>query len=182
MGLFKIRDSQRSKVYRAESNLCAQEYNGLAGDTINDTIRFVEKVASNKKLLEKYPSLADGIIVKMNRCRSTSFAYGTRSITFSRIHFRNKTVILHEMAHIISKRHYGWDISGHGWQFAKTYLDLVRAILGVNAYTNLKESFRSNKVKYNAPRAKRELTEEQRAVLVARMAVARAARKKTKSN
>jgi hypothetical protein len=51
--------------------------------------------------------------------------------------------------------------------------------MGKSAHDDLLKSFKNHKVKFKEPRAKRVLTEEQREILVARMAKARAAKKKT---
>ena len=52
--------------------------------------------------------------------------------------------------------------------------------MGVEARNILRQSFKDHKVKYTKPRAKRELSEEQKEVLRARIAVARAAKEAKK--
>jgi hypothetical protein len=90
---------------------------------------------------------------------------------------RSKAVIIHEIAHHCSDEAHGTrDVAAHGWQFAATLLELVTHEMGADIGTELKASYKAKKVRHKAPRQRAPITDEQRAVLIERMAVARAAR------
>ena len=61
---------------------------------------------------------------------------------------RNKGVILHELAHTITRRRFGLLVAWHGAEFAYTYHQLVRIVMGKKAATQLEENFNKNKVDY----------------------------------
>ena len=82
----------------------------------------------------------------------------------------------HELSHLLQPS----GSAAHGWQFCSIELRLVRHFLGKEAYDKLKAEFKAGRVRFTKPRAKRELTPEQRAVLGERMAVARAAKAASK--
>ena len=86
-------------------------------------------------------------------------------------------VILHELAHAFNAAVNGrTKTAGHGREFAIIFLDLVRNVMGREAHAILKEEMRSRNVPTTKARKRREVTPEQRAELVDRMAKARAAR------
>lgn len=172
MNKARARDSRRNKLYTAERVL--EKYSTRLF-SIEEAQDFLKKNMSRKYITERYPEATDPVIVERTWGRS-SWAYGTRRIRLNEWGF-TQWILLHEMSHIVSKRHFGLDIAGHGWEFARTYLDIIRAVFGIDAYHELKTSFREHKVKFNPPRAKRVLTEEQKQVMIARMEKARAARK-----
>jgi Spy/CpxP family protein refolding chaperone len=90
---------------------------------------------------------------------------------------RSKAVIIHEIAHHCADEAYGVsDVAAHGWQFAATFLELATHELGAESGDALKKSFKEHRVRYRAPRQRKPLTPEQRAVLVERMAAARDAK------
>jgi len=55
-------------------------------------------------------------------------------------------------------------------------LDLVRFVMGREAHDVLKASFKEHKVRFTAPRAKRQYTPEQLEILRARLAAGREAK------
>jgi predicted SprT family Zn-dependent metalloprotease len=92
---------------------------------------------------------------------------------------RNEPVMIHELCHLIVQHDYrckGPKPAWHGWEFCQTYLKVVGNVMGPEARDALKASFKEEKVRFTPPRKKRELTEEQKQILRARMAVARAAK------
>lgn len=89
-------------------------------------------------------------------------------------------VVVHELAHAWDYRN-PYESAGHDAVYAALYLDLVNKLLGRAWGDKLTAAFTKHGVKYRAPRAKRQLTEEQRAALRERLAVARAA-KQAKEN
>jgi putative metallohydrolase (TIGR04338 family) len=169
------RDSQRQKVYNAESVLVIHRKDFKTLDEIKN---FVDKVFARKMIAKRY-DVGDKITFVLNSGRISYASYYVSTISLSRMYGMNDWIVLHEMAHLLAFRKYGTNIAGHGWQFVSTYLDLVLRIMGKSAHDDLLKSFKNHKVKFKEPRAKRVLTEEQREILVARMAKARAAKKKT---
>ena len=99
---------------------------------------------------------------------------GDKRIQMSDYH-ANEMICLHELAHAVCEYEFGTRVKHH-WQFCMVYLKLVGNVMGVEARNILRQSFKDHKVKYTKPRAKRELSEEQKEVLRARIAVARAAK------
>lgn len=57
----------------------------------------------------------------------------------------------------------------HGWEFCAIFLKLVLYMLGREAHDTVKASFKTHKVRFTKPRKKRELTEEEKDVLRARL-------------
>lgn len=86
-------------------------------------------------------------------------------------------VILHEMAHAFNAERNGrHSVAGHGREFVLIFLDLVRHVMGREAHDIFKAELRSRNVPVTKARKRRQVTPEQRAELVDRMAKARAAR------
>lgn len=85
---------------------------------------------------------------------------------------RNKAVILHEIAHVVTSPYVAW----HGWEFCDNLLKLVSRWLGQDEARRLRESFKAKKVRYRAPRKRKPVSPERRAELVAQLERARAAR------
>jgi putative metallohydrolase (TIGR04338 family) len=166
------RDSQRSKVYRSERVL-RQFANPLP--TITDIEKFITKEMSRKRIIDKYPDAVRSIVVADGRGRRRACAYGGRQISMPKWS-RNTHIVIHEVAHIISARHYGHQIAGHGWEYCSVYLDLVRHIMGVEAFETLKQSFKDHKVKFSEPKKRKPLSPEMRAALAERLKAARAAK------
>lgn len=172
------RDSQRSKVYRAERAA------GLVGHetapelaTVPLIEDYVETLMGRAWFKRRWPMAANREVeVRPGRGARRAFASGSRSITIPRW-ARHEGVILHEMAHIIVQREYQRsEAAAHGWQFCHVYLELVRYAIGREAADELKAQFRNCKVRYTKPRAKRVLSEEEKQVLRDRLGRARAAK------
>lgn len=164
------RDTQKSRVYKSDKALIK-----LAKPltTVKDIEKFADRLFTMKRLAHKYPfAIRRGApVVKDGRGQRRATG-GSHAISIP-IWARNEAVVLHELAHAISDRQYGVHVAGHGWQFASTYLDLAKWMMGQDAHSTLKAAFKQNKVRFKPPRAKRELTPEQRAVLVVRLQAAR---------
>lgn len=90
-------------------------------------------------------------------------------------------VIVHELAHVYDTRD-PYKFASHDRVFAALYLNLVRVLLGHRWGARLQAAFDKRKVKYRAERAKRNLTDEQRAVLRERLVKARAAKQEKKAS
>lgn len=171
------RDTQRKKVYQAEGAAFAKDSEAnVELSTVADIEKFVNHVFSMKRVQKAFPrafgnwdtpSVGDG----RARRRAGGNVYGIHMPKWSRC----KWIVLHELAHTISLR-VDSRIAFHGWEYCETYLLLVRYVLGLESYNRLKDSFKSHRIKFRAPRKRREITTEQRVALIERMAIARAAK------
>lgn len=156
------RDSQRSKVYRAEAVL-SKHCTPLK--ELHHIEAFVEKVRSSARVQDHFPHLTeDPVRVKAARGgRSTAFY---RGISISQWH-RNDWVVLHELAHIQVQRQHGhWKVAGHGREYCAVYLKLVLWFIGREAHDELKASFKEHRVKFTPPR---KLSPEARAAAAERL-------------
>lgn len=161
------RDSQRSKLYKAEKVL-----DSLSArlETIPEVEAYMDKVLSSAPIQRRYAKhLRRQITVKDGRGVRT--AKGCRYWVKLPRWARTQYIVLHEVAHSLTQRIHGDDVAGHGWQYAAIYLDLVRFGMGTEAHATLKASFKAGKVRFTEKR-KREATPEQ----LQRLAVMRAAR------
>lgn len=168
-----LRDTQRSKVYKAERVL-RQFAKPLP--KVADVERFVKKQMARKAITNRYPRATRVTKVKDGRGRRAACAWAGHTISIP-LWARNDAIVLHEMAHIIVNREF-WnvDYASHGWRFASVFLDLVRFVMGRDAHDALKASFKEHGVKFNKPRAKRVYTPEQIEILRTRLAAAKEAR------
>lgn len=173
MSNYGQRDSQRKKVYRAESVLLRF---AKPLREVSDVERFLRKQLKRQAILRRYPDAAEAFRVKDGRGTRNALAYGTHTISIP-LWARNEAIVLHEAAHVITSRHINVrKASAHGWEFCATLLDLVRFIMGREAHDALKQSFKDNKVRFTKPRKRKALTDEQRAALAERLASARLAK------
>lgn len=165
------RDSQRSKVYLAETPL------HWSSPQLSDqeAWAFFRKVQESAYVRRKY----NPPHIHLDYGRGGGKAHRWYQDRWGDVHHRavtlgvwarRKSVILHELAH-----HYAGLGHGHDWRFCEVYLDLVRHFLGQTEHDRLKESFKHNKVRFRKP-ATRTMTPEQKADATERLAAARAVR------
>lgn len=169
------RDSQRLRVYKAERRV---HHLGKPLREVEDIQRFIQKQLKRKAITSRYPDATRPIAIHHGGGRRNACAYGGWKISIP-LWARNELIVIHEVAHIVTNRHYGdkrSGVAGHGWQFCAVFLDLVRFIMGKEAHDALKASFKEHKVRFTAPRKKKWLTPEQKAALAERLAAARAAK------
>ena len=157
------RDSQRSKVYRAQ--WASQAYKGAerfptfaAAREWAITVCLAELPRRLGNASPHVPEIVQG------RSNSAARAYGSWRISLPEWAW-NKATILHEIAHI------AMPAERHGRLWAKRYAELVEKYMGKAAAAELKASFRAHGVKYSAPR---NLTLEQRQALRERAKLMRA--------
>lgn len=144
------RDSQRSKVYKAERRM--SEHMGQKM-TLCEVSNFVDKVVFSARFKALTQSVYHGIPVTIGdgRGRTSACAIGYHTIKLPNWS-RTKLVVLHELAHIAVTRSKDMMAPSHGWQFCHAYLALVRTFMGVDAGDRLKGHFKEMKVRYKAPR------------------------------
>lgn len=168
------RDSQRSKVYRAEG---ASKVKGKFLGTIPEIEAYLERVFSHEWFRRHFPH-ARRFTVKDGRGRRAAggSGYGFRAVITMPKWSRFETIILHELAHGLTELEWGRGTAWHGWEFCETFLKLVYHYMGREAGDKLKASFKEHRVRFRKPRRGRKLTPEQREAAVARLAAAREAK------
>lgn len=167
----RARDTQRQKHYDAEREALWSISTPLP--TVADVERYCRKTLARKRVIARWPQCGSMVDVGDGRGRRKACAIGTREIRIP-LWARNDAVVLHELAHIIVNRQWrGQTLASHGWQFASVFLDLVWLCMGAEARDALKAAYKKHGVRHKAPRAKRVMSPEQKAALVARLAVAR---------
>ena len=178
------RDVQRKRVYDAEREFRTWHGEGAPLPTVADVERFVRRVFSAKRVLRRWPFLQDHAIeVHCGAGCRNALAFDDQMIKIP-LWARTEFTVLHELAHIIHKRgakvsvtrQYGirppsldedraW-YQGHGYQFCRIFLDLVKLYMGGDMERALKRRFKMYRVRYKAPR---KLSPEQRLALANRL-------------
>ena len=157
------RDSQRSKLYKAEREIKSP----LADErieTVPEIQKWVDKICSYAWFKRRF---GNDIRIEVEDGRGRRSAQGERCL-YRRlkndnieiydgyiklpIWARKKWVILHEMAHAVCPYK-----PGHGRYFARCFLSLIHHVLGYEVKKEFVEAFKKNKVKYNPFRV---MTEE----------------------
>ena len=137
--------------------------------------RFAKKLWKSKRFRASFPKAAR-YLPEIHDGRGRFLPGGWHEgITIPK-HGRFTWVIVHELAHTVCQREHGTLVAGHGWQFCAIYLRLVLLTMGREAYDALRASFKKHRVRYSEPRKRKPLSAEQKAVLAARLAAARAAK------
>lgn len=159
------RDGQRKKLYAAENEAFASYPQQLRGRA--------QLIALAQVYAEQLGRKAPGVYLK--RGRRSHYDPNTRAVYLAVTHGATRDwVLTHELCHF-------WDdCTGankpwHGREFAALHLDVVTRVLGRAWGEKLRAAYVKHGVKFRAAR-KRELTDEQRAILRERLAKARAAK------
>ena len=164
------RDSQRSKVYRAE-NPVIDQYVIDKPMTLAQVRDYVKAIYQRERVRARFPRWRWGISVKVGSGRTrTSRAWArtmSSEIVFAPGHLHLPMLVLHEVAHCLSPVD-----ARHGPVWVDNYLWLVRTVMGREAHDKLKAAFLAGGVKIK-PKAKRTLTDEQRQALRDRMVALR---------
>jgi putative metallohydrolase (TIGR04338 family) len=168
-----MRDSQRQKVYDSEEPLDR----GATFTTVGECQAYVDRVLARKRLQRRYPRLPKTIVVHNgggNRRATALEQHGQLVIKLPKW-ARSEMVILHEIAHHVARTSDGqhW---AHNWKFCAVYLTLIREMMGTGPERELRQQFRSRRVRFTEPRARRVLSEEERSAAADRLAAAREAR------
>lgn len=176
--MYRERDQQRSRVYKSDEH-------GAPLPKVVDIERFVLRlfnmVRFNKEYgsavcgdkwkrpsaISKYPTSAPVVYDGRGRSRAGGWSRGITMPIWS----RDEGIVLHELAHTINIRMNGPRVSAHGWQYCAIYLKITLYMRGRQAHDELKAAFKTNRVRYTAPRKGRKLTPEQRAAAIARLSV-----------
>ncbi len=125
------RDNQRSRLYAAERAAWAC-YDPEPEMSWPEVKKFVFKVCHNLK--QDVPLLGQG-----QGARRAFVSFGGSRMVLPRW-ARKKTVILHELAHIISPDH-------HGPIFAKNYVSLIKRFIGSTEAAIMRMAYKQYRVK-----------------------------------
>lgn len=140
-----MRDSQKSKVYRAEGLVKKPDANERL-ETVEEIQAWINSItrkrwwrtyrlpSAEKASHRKYSIPYKSIEVRDGRARRN--ASGGFGVIKMPRWSRTKLIILHEVAHAIQTER-----PSHGRQFARIYLDLVSRFIGVEAATQLKGAY-----------------------------------------
>lgn len=175
----RLRDAQRSKVYKAEGAVKWESYDAHRTFTTVDDVQqwvdaFFERAYIKRRYVHFYSKHARSQVwVKDGRGsargRATVGPYGGSVIEMPP-HSRKTWYVLHELSH-----HLAGLSSDHHWLFVSVYLDLVRHIYGADAEKEFKAALRKHNVRWT-PKRTRTMSEEQKAAGTARLARHRAER------
>ena len=140
----KPRDSQRSKVYRAETRAW-QRINGqnTEFDTIVEVREWVDRIIASCWRKKLYPHITR-VMVGDGRGRQHAAGNPWRRKIWMPRWSRSKLVILHELCHVFIPPHLPW----HGCDFARAELEAVRRWIGPKAKRILREEFKRERVRY----------------------------------
>lgn len=174
------RDSQKSKVYDAEhlaETRCSVLVERLSPQECE---KLVKLILSRKFLSRRYRMPASVSIDYMNGGAGLASIWGA-SIILGRDVKRGGTrrsVVLHEMAHVLQGRSREWSGGGepHGWQFTSTMLLVVQTVCGKAVADELKRCYREKRARVTRPRKGRSLTDAEKAARAEGLARGRALR------
>jgi len=162
---YRPRDSQRKKLYAAERKHSLW-VNDSQFDSVGEVQKWVDNICKSRWFKNRFPRykldlsslMRDGIAtygIKVLDGRGRLRANGsTRGFIKLPVWTRSHLHILHEIAHVITRRtdHNGPLPAFHGREFCANYIALVRQFLGKEAGDELKECFRKSRVKYTRPK------------------------------
>jgi len=153
------RDSQRTKLYRAErafwNNHAAGQYTpDFNKGGFHELVHQVESIWADAAVKKAFPEIATRPVpnVKTNKRRGAHAAPYFNELAFSQGTCQ-PWVVIHELAHIIHYRivfadgQHATDQADHGPEYAAVYLRLTEICFGFEAREGLAASFRKGRVK-----------------------------------
>lgn len=156
------RDSQRARVYASERGAFIHT-GAIPAEEIK---ALVEEVMACKVTQRRWGLTRTWPIeVKFGGSRWARAGFNTIRFPFGTM----RRLVLHEVAHCINSQSAECakepKPEPHGWRFCAIYIDLVHRFMSPLDADALRAHFKFNRVKFTAPRTKREPTEAQRAAL-----------------
>lgn len=171
------RDSQKSRLYASEWEVFGRPY--MEFEDLQQLKDYLWTVLENRHVRNKYPiaeDIASGILgLKVSAGQGHRRAKTKREIGFFQVSFpvkaRCRWMVLHELAHVFTPREY----AGHGREFCRTYLHLIRLFFGEETQNKLKAAMKKHKCKYSKShtRWKTPPTQEEKDAMLARLMVGR---------
>lgn len=136
------RDTQRSKVYKAESVL---DKPSKKFETIKEVEKYLKRIFDSVWFKKNFPHKKQFKVGDGRRRRSASGGHwGNSGVRMSLPKWsRYESLVLHELAHGLTPLQYAW----HGPEFCCVYLRLVEQYMGKEAHQLLQFSFRDNDVR-----------------------------------
>lgn len=168
-----VRDSRRQKLYNAERAAKWPDTMKQWGrGSVPEMRAYVDKLCRSAWFVRRWPQFRV-YSIQVRDGRGHRNATGGGGVVQMPLWARKEWVLLHEVAHCVTGTGHK-----HDWMFCANYLALVHHQMGKDAADELRAQFKFHRVKYTKPRAKRPMTEEQKAILRERLKVARAAKGK----
>lgn len=138
-----MRDSQRSKLYKAETAFRKLELKSPLSDnplkTVTDAQIYVDEVLRRAWFRKRWGTR----LIRVEGGRGGGKAYGSYLITLG-VWARQEAVILHEIAHCVAPYRVK-----HGPEFAGIYILLVDRMFGKEAGQTLRKIYKEHGVRYS---------------------------------
>ena len=140
------RDSQRSKVYAAETRAIGSK---VEFETVAECQEFVDKVTRSRwwKSCCHPNRVGATVLVEDGRARRSAAASYSRWAIYLPHYYRERATILHQLAHLLNRRRG----AVHGPEFCALLLELVKRFMGPEDAAKLKAEFKRTKVKHRRP-------------------------------
>ena len=153
------RDSQKSKVYKAENAAFPTGSDSNSNPDLFYWECYCRKIVRSAWFRKRWPncivvSLKDG----RGRKNASATSRGSGGTLKLPLWARVESVVLHELAHVITPK----ICASHGREFCRNLLELIGHYMGADASRKLKKEFDNRNVKW---RKKKELSLEQREAL-----------------
>ena len=143
------RDTQRGRLYQAENEVKAVLRDVLP--TVGQMQSFVDEILRSRWLQGQFGTrmLSPITVVAKHGQRQATAHFFMSTIKIPKAG-RSKFIVLHEVAHILTDRLYGQDVTEpHGPHFATFLLMLVGHFLGAEDCQDLLAAFRRNGVAHS---------------------------------
>lgn len=167
------RDNQKSRLYASEWEVFGwpkTEFKDMA--ELED---YFWKVMENHHVQKRYQAARDAVsgVTNIHIANGAGFRRAMTIWEESRIRvafprkMRNKWIVLHEIAHVLSPR----DAAYHGREFCQVYLHLIKLFFGAETEKQLKAGMKKHNCKYSKSHSpyKRPLTQEEKDAMLARL-------------
>lgn len=160
---FTERDFQRQKCYDAENLFFSLmkdrlQYTLKRFESIKEIQEYVNKICTRSWFKRRWNPEGTCIIHVEDGRERSSASGGFSTLRYGWITLpmwaRNEVVIVHELAHAVTPPSTG---GKHGRFWARSFLELVRFVIGEDSAKLLREAYKMGRVKYNP---KRILSEE----------------------
>ncbi len=149
-----LRDFQKTKLYDAEDIVW-----GATKDTVpmfrdeDGVVKWVNKICRYTRIIKKYGRIIDeGPPIDVTFCKRSTWSLAESTlIKFAagkdcEVH---ALLVIHELAHVFQYRlHPNAQVSAHGQEFCRIYLDLILIVFGREMHDFMIDSFEAHGVKY----------------------------------
>lgn len=167
------RDSQKSRLYASEWEVFG--WPKMEFESMEQLEEYLWRVLENRWVQSNFP-IAREIVAGTQKIKVSAGQGHRRAITkrepdFFRVSFprqmRCRWVVLHELAHVLTP----WEYAGHGREFARAYLYLVKKFFGREMENKLKAAMKKHNCKYSKThtRWKNPPTQEEKDAMRARL-------------